>query len=51
MTLRAGDTFFAPSPEPEGVHHLFFVVSDPRVDRERVLVVPVMTWDEDYKES
>ena len=51
MTICAGDTFFAPWPEPDGVFHLFFVMSDPSVDRKRVLVVPVMTWDADYKES
>ncbi len=51
MTARAGDTFFAPWPEPDGVTHLFFVMSDPSVDRKRVLVAPVMTWDAEYKES
>jgi len=50
MSLAAGDTFFAPWPEPDGVYHLFFVISDPARDRDRVLVVPMMTWA-DYKES
>lgn len=49
MTLSAGDSFFAPWPEG-GVDHLFFVISDPAADRERVVVVPMMTWD-DHKES
>ncbi len=51
MTLKAGDTFFAPWPEGDDIRHLFFVISDPSIDRQRVLVVPLMTWDEDYKES
>jgi len=51
MTINVGDTFFAPWPEPDGVSHLFFIVSDPSLDRGQVLVVPMMTWDADYKES
>ena len=51
MTLGTGDTFFAPWPDPGSVRHLFFVISDPQSDRERVLVVPLMTWDEDWEES
>ncbi|MHC5055762.1 MAG: hypothetical protein ACYTKD_13715 [Planctomycetota bacterium] len=51
MTIEAGNSFFAPWPEPDCVTHLFFVLSDPSVDREHVLVVPVMAWDADYKES
>ena len=50
MSLQAGDTFFAPWPEPNGIQHLFFVISDPALDGDRVLVVPLMTWVE-YKES
>jgi hypothetical protein len=50
MSLAAGDTFFAPWPEPDGMYHLFFVVSDPARDRNQVLVVPMMTWA-DYRES
>ena len=51
MTARAGDTFFAPWPESDGVTHLFFVISDPSIDGKHVLAVPMMTWDADYKES
>jgi len=48
--LQAGDTFFAPWPKSCSVEHLFVVISDPSQDRERVVVVPMMTWDQ-YKES
>lgn len=51
MQLQAGDTFFAPWPERDDpIEHLFFVISDPKLDRERVVVVPLMTWDE-YKDQ
>jgi len=50
MALAAGDSFFAPWPEEDAVIHLFFVISSPEKDMKRVVVVPLMTWDE-YKES
>ncbi len=46
MSLRVGDTFFAPWPKPDAVYHLFVVVSNLHEDREHVLAVPIMTWDE-----
>ncbi len=50
MILQAGDAFFAPWPDPTRNWHLYFAVSDPALNRERVLVVPLMTWDR-YKET
>ena len=50
MNLKAGDTFFAPWPDRSGVKHLFFIISDPQLDSGRIVVVPLMTWDE-YKEQ
>src|SRR5437867_2934784 len=47
--LQSGDSFFAPLP-PHGLAHLFFVISDPRLDAHRILIVPLLTWDE-YKEN
>ncbi len=50
MSLQAGDSFFAPWPDPKRNWHLYFVISDPALNRERVLVVPIMTWTS-YSES
>lgn len=50
MSIQAGDSFFAPWPPPDDNKHLFFVISDPGRNRERVLVVPLMTYDT-YKEA
>jgi hypothetical protein len=48
--IQAGDAFFAPWPEPDAVTHLFFVISDSAQDRDRLVVVPLMTWDQ-YKDN
>lgn len=46
MAIREGDTFHAPLP-PNNQPHLFVVISDPRQDDSRVVLVPLMTIDGD----
>ena len=46
MTVKEGDTFHAPLP-PHNNPHLFIVISDPAQDSSKVVLVPLMTLDDD----
>jgi len=46
--LSAGDTFLV--ADQHGTHHLYIVLSDPKLDPDHIVLVPVTSW-EDYKDD